>query len=390
MKKIAVVCLKYPPVYSGFGNQAEAIFQQISNDSSEFDFTILTGKYPKTKFKNQPKHKVLPIGIKKIFKKSPKIGSIFFSFACFHWLLKNSNKYNIIHCIGAHGPSAIPSVIASLILRKKLIIKITQAEYRPTLKKLNFLHYGVREIRKKIVSKSSIFIAISKEIEEDLKNYGIKKEKIVYIPNGGDEKTYHPLSSDNQKKKLKISKGIKKNSIVLLYAGALNKRKGIHDLLYVLKTFNNFEGKELEVILCGPDYDNIYQNFIKDVSFPMDVKYMGSVNDLQEYYQLADVFIFPSYSEGLPNVLIEASLCGLVPLASNIGGNNDIVKDNISGMLFPPGDKLIFKEKLIKIINDEKLRKTFSENVLNSSIEKFSIKSVAQKYKELYDVFEEN
>ncbi|WP_252314145.1 hypothetical protein [Sinobaca sp. H24] len=51
MKNIAVVSLKYPPIYSGYGNQAKMVLDEISNNYNEFNFIILTGKFPKSKKK---------------------------------------------------------------------------------------------------------------------------------------------------------------------------------------------------------------------------------------------------------------------------------------------------------------------------------------------------
>ncbi|WP_252314146.1 glycosyltransferase [Sinobaca sp. H24] len=206
------------------------------------------------------------MGSKKLFELNLKIGSIFYGIHCFYWLIINSKKYEMIHCISGHAPTALPSTLAGILINKKVIIKITQAEFRSNNKSIKGIHKLIRYIRKKIIFKADYFIAISEQIKEELVDFGIHEKKIVNIPNGVDSSIYHPISL-KEKNALKKSMDLSLNSLVLLYAGSLSSRKGIHDLLKVLEELKNRNDKEIFVYLCGPDYENVYENNIKNMKF---------------------------------------------------------------------------------------------------------------------------
>jgi glycosyltransferase involved in cell wall biosynthesis len=384
MDNIAVICLKYPQVYSGYGNQAAAVFEKVLCKTNNIKFTVLTGNFHNAKHKEQENIIINRIGSKTLNKINPGLGGLLFGILCFLWLIKNANKFSIIHCISAHGPSALPAIFAGIITRKKVIVKITQAEYRDPLKSISNVHKLIRETRKKVVSKADFFISISQEIKLELVNYGIKEEKIINIPNGVEVNKYYPISLV-ERKELRIKLSIDPDAIVVLYAGSLNKRKGIYDLLDACKLIDNLQGKKIEIVLCGPDHENVYDKHIRNKLFPVNINYKGNVDNINEYYQAADIFILPSYSEGLPNVLLEAAMSGLALIASDIGGNRDIVVDGYSGLLYNLGDSKLLKEKILSLINDNEKRLYLSKNALKFAKDKFSLSTVSQQYINLYD-----
>ena len=96
------------------------------------------------------------------------------------------------------------------------------------------------------------------------------------------------------------------------------------------------------------------------------------------------LFILPSYYEGHPKILIEAMSCGMIVLASNVDGNNQIVRDNINGFLCEPNHRSI-EEKINDILkmDDAKLnqiRTSARDHILNQ----FSIEKVVKMELDLY------
>lgn len=110
---------------------------------------------------------------------------------------------------------------------------------------------------------------------------------------------------------------------------------------------------------------------------------MGSINEAAKYLKAADIFLLPSRSEGMPYVLIEALIAGVPVIATSVGGIPEVVDHNLSGILTPPLDNKALFEAVIKVRQNEKLRKQFSEKSLERAVE-FSLEKTLNKTIDLY------
>ncbi|HLC17189.1 MAG TPA: glycosyltransferase [Thermodesulfovibrionia bacterium] len=68
------------------------------------------------------------------------------------------------------------------------------------------------------------------------------------------------------------------------------------------------------------------------------------------YFQAADLFVLPSFAEGLSNALLEAQTCGLPAVATHVGGNSDIIQENVNGLLIEPGNVKQLADSLSTLI----------------------------------------
>lgn len=372
--KIAQVCFKYPPVYSGYGKQLKSINDNLLKEQ-DVCINVLTTY--QDKFINSTLSSNLNIvSIYKYDSRKNKIfiTTIMFFIKTFYWLIKNRKNYEIIHSIGAEYISAVPSVIVGKIFRKKVIIKITQAEYRTVHR--NLLKKSLQNFRKKIINYADVFIAISQEIKEELIKNKINPDKIYKIPNGVDLDYYSCGRLDSNKlSRQKLN--IPLNSNVLLFVGALNQRKGFYDLLKALELIKDIQ---LDVYFCGL--------ISTEFKYPIDtinIKYhfLGLVNNTREYLCSADIFVFPSHSEGLPNALLEAVAAQVPCIVSNIGGNNDIIQNKVNGLFFEKGNHIELSEKIMYLIKDDDLKNSIKENLLNR-VEEYDLNKVAKSYYNLY------
>ena len=91
------------------------------------------------------------------------------------------------------------------------------------------------------------------------------------------------------------------------------------------------------------------------------IKVIGEVDAPQEFYQMADVYIFPSRHEGLPTSLLEAMASGLPCVTSDIGGCEDVIENDVNGYRVYSEDATAFAEKISLLFNDDECRKIFGE-----------------------------
>ena len=133
----------------------------------------------------------------------------------------------------------------------------------------------------------------------------------------------------------------KDGKLRLLFLGRLGKRKGFYDLVEELREHRaEFEDK-MEVLFGGDGEVEEVCSLIKEYQLDNIAKYQGWVDAEKRSYllNLCDVYILPSYNEGLPISILEAMSYSLPIISTNVGGIPEIVKSDENGFLIEPGDK---------------------------------------------------
>lgn len=133
----------------------------------------------------------------------------------------------------------------------------------------------------------------------------------------------------------------KDGKLRLLFLGRLGKRKGFYDLIEVLYMHRaEFKGR-LEVLFGGDGEVEEVCSLIKEYQLGNIAKYQGWVNSEKRSYLLnfCDVYILPSYNEGLPISILEAMSYSLPVISTNVGGIPEVLRNNENGFLIEPGDK---------------------------------------------------
>lgn len=132
---------------------------------------------------------------------------------------------------------------------------------------------------------------------------------------------------------LKDQIGIDKNDIVYGFVGRVSKDKGVLQLLDAWREFSN-EVKNAKLLIIGPidTRDPIGENFIEEVNHFKNVIYLGEKADVKNYYSIMDVFVLPSFREGFPTVVLEASAMKVPIITTKVTGCIDSIKDNFTGI----------------------------------------------------------
>lgn len=169
----------------------------------------------------------------------------------------------------------------------------------------------------------------------------------------------------------------KKEEIKILYAGRLIQDKGILLLKQAYDTLRKkYHNIKLIIAGDGPLYEDLKKN--------TKIQMLGKLNhdELMKQYAKADIFINPSYSEGLPTSILEAGLMKCAVVATNVGGTSEIIEDAKTGLLCKP-DTADIIEKLETVIQDEKLQKKLAESLHEKIVKKFSWEITTNKILEI-------
>lgn len=204
--------------------------------------------------------------------------------------------------------------------------------------------------------------------------YQVEESRITII-HGGVEKYLKPTKKDP---KLVKKYGLKEK-IVLLNIGLLIERK---NPLFLLKIFKNltFKFSNLVLIFCGTGelktemLAKVDECGLKGKVFILDPVYGDKKNKI---FNLADIFMFPTQSEGFGLVAAEAMACGKPVIASNNSSLPEVIDDGINGFLAQTNNLDDWQSKTEKLINSKELREKFGHNALQKAKNVFNWRKVA-------------
>lgn len=300
---------------------------------------------------------------------SSKISKLFKEIKGMHEFKKNINKYDIVHIHMASRRSTFRKGKYLRIAKKhnkKVIIHIHGAEYKEFYNECN-------ENKKKYVRETlalaDCIIVLSEEWKEYFKNL-VDEKKIIVMYNS-----------------ILLPKDFKKNldSCNILFLGRIGRRKGIYDLLDVLKQIICIH-PEIKLYVGGDgEVDNLIK-IIKTDNLEKNVEYIGWVKgeDKERLLKKCSFYILPSYNEGMPMSILEAMAYKNVTISTNVGGIPKVIINNENGIIINPGDKETLYKELLRLIENSDERVRLSFNARKTIENGFDIKSSIKKLVNLY------
>lgn len=153
------------------------------------------------------------------------------------------------------------------------------------------------------------------------------------------------------------------NGSRLLYVGRLSAAKGLPILLNSLATLRS-QYPQLQLTVVGDGEDRVeLQTLSQNLNLGEVVDFVGykSQAEVREVMQQTDVFVLPSFAEGVPVSLMEAMAAGVPVVTTRIAGISELVEDGVSGYLVSPGNQTALREAIARLIADPVLRNEFGQ-----------------------------
>ncbi len=304
-------------------------------------------------------------------------------FVCF----KIRSNYNVFHSHVFTFPFSALGVLGKLS-GKMTIAKVTMSD------ELDLENIGrlAGMIHKLFAFSFDHIISISDEISNSLSKISIPSDKILYIPNSVNTSIFFPINPEN-KSKLKTKLQIP-NGFVFISVGAITYRKGIDVLVQNWFAFNK-RTPGTNLILLGPRSEeegaigdkycyNEVLHFIDENDLSQNISMPGKVENVHCFLQCADIFVFTSRREGMPNVILEAMACGVPVISTPVSGIGNIITDGKNGEILDTSNNQLPIELMEKLYVDESLRTKYSKMGLSVISEKFSLDSIVSKYEQVY------
>lgn len=230
----------------------------------------------------------------------------------------------------------------------------------------------------RILSKyTDLLITINREDFKRSKSFNAKD--VEYIPGVGVE--VNVLTAGKNEIKEKKQEFNITSSNILISVGELNNNKNHY---IVIEALSKIKDKDFEYLIVGegPNKKKL-QDQINNHGLQNKIKLCGYRNDIQELLQLSDIFVFPSFREGLSKSVMEAMASGLVIVASSIRGNTDLIDEGRGGFLFNPKSSSDLSNCLLKILNKPDIKNEFGI-YNNEKIKQFSTNKIDSKMRQIY------
>ena len=181
---------------------------------------------------------------------------------------------------------------------------------------------------------------------------------------------------------------------IILYFGTLIRKKGLLELPLIFNEVYKKNNKA-KLIVIGRDASDIISGnhstwammqSLFDVTALKNVNYIGSVayDEIKAHVSSASVCVFPTFAEALPISWIEAMALEKAIVASDIGWAAEIIEDSVEGFLVHPKNHNLFADRILELLDNQKLRNQFGIEARKKVVQKFSIDVVAKQSADFY------
>jgi glycosyltransferase involved in cell wall biosynthesis len=114
------------------------------------------------------------------------------------------------------------------------------------------------------------------------------------------------------------------------------------------------------------------------------IRFLGHQDDVLGLLNALDIFVLSSVSEGLSYSILEAMACGLPVVATDVGGNWELIRDGRGGCLVPPRNPQMLADELLKLISDRELREELGRRARRTAEKEFSLRKMIGRYQQMY------
>lgn len=174
---------------------------------------------------------------------------------------------------------------------------------------------------------------------------------------------------------------------IVLFTGRFVLSKGMHTLIEAIPDVVSEFPDVLFVFVGGGDYAP-YVEKLKSKGVPEKYyRFLGYMQyfEMPQVYSLASIYVMPTLYESFPLRMLESMSCQRAVIATNVCGIPEIIRSGYNGILVPPQNSKALKEKLIMLLEDEKLRQKIGENARKTILNGFSVEIMTSKTLKVYE-----
>ncbi len=216
-------------------------------------------------------------------------------------------------------------------------------------------------------------VTISHQMKDFYEGYGLPRRRVSMIHNGVDTDKFHP--EDNRPED---------GDIIFISTGRLEKIKGFDALIKAFRKARESKSNiRLRIVGDGPEMSHLMSLAVND----SHIGFLGARQNVDVLLRSSDVYIQTSHSEGLSISIAEAISSGLPIIATNVGGNRELVEDGENGNLVPVGAVDYIAERIVVLAGEFGIPGRMQEMQNYSrgkALSHFSVEKMVESYQKLY------
>jgi glycosyltransferase involved in cell wall biosynthesis len=222
-------------------------------------------------------------------------------------------------------------------------------------------------------------------VKRDLTKYHITEKPLNIIGNGNISGIDLETFSRSEKIMDAAEKIRKEGLTTFCFVGRIVSDKGINELVAAFEELHEkYPATRLLLVGTLEDSDPLKQETLVAINNNQAIEFAGWQTDIRPYLAASDIFVFPSYREGFPNVVLQAGAMGLPAIVTDINGSNEIIKEGLNGTIIEPRDKEQLKNAMERVLTDEKLRKKFASNARAIIASRYEQKKMWEALRAIY------
>lgn len=238
-----------------------------------------------------------------------------------------------------------------------------------------------RRLTLQMAEQATAIRVVSQEIGSIARKKGIPGQKIYYLPTRCDTTVFDPRRYHEQRAAWHRQHNPQKK-LVLLFLGRLSVHKGVPLIIDALATLPAATRNKLICVIAGmgEEYTALKKR-VRERGLEQMITFLGEIPFPQVPATLAigDIFVSPSFNEGLPRALLEAMAMELAPLVTRVGGNKEVIQHQRNGLLIPPGNVQALARSIDWLVEHKGRIRQLQKNARQTVIKEYSFKeNIAQ------------
>lgn len=266
---------------------------------------------------------------------------------------------DVVHIRGSHRGSAFRQAVMTLLVlvfRKPIVLQTHASEF-------HVFYANLAPIWRKFISwsfcKCDRFVVLSESWKKfHLTNLGFKEDQVTVMYNPVKVPSEAPVRTNP----------VPPEPIQLIFLGYIGKRKGAFDLINAFAQLPEAEKAKSRLIMAGDGEVEAAKELVESLNLTENIVFPGWINTKERDRLLTevDIFVLPSYNEGLPLSMLEAMAWELPVIVTPVGGIAEIVTDGENGLLIEPGNVEQLSTAMESLITNQDLRLSLRTNARKS------------------------
>lgn len=302
-------------------------------------------------------------------------------------LIKVFNQYDldIIHSFG-HEANVLTS-ISNIFSGRKIVVNHITGIGSELTENISFFGIIILVLYRILTPFVSLFLFENEE-DQELFTFIRDDKKAILPASGVDVNYFNPNNVDIERiNNLKKELGLFEHTTIVTFVGRLLIHKGVKELIQSWEEISKLRDDVCLLIIGERDKNNpscIDNDDIKRLKNLNSVKLLGRRNDVRDLLYITDIFVNPSYREGLPRTNIEAMAMSTPIITTDTPGCKNTVRDGIDGILVPFKDVESLTEAILTLIENKKLRDFMAVNARVRAENEFSLDKIIDRILYLY------